>query len=238
MNLPARAGRWSATPPQDRDLRLARLRRRRVHGRQHDRRQSAHRRRSVHRRVPRRREGARRRRPAADRGGRAAAERHAHRSTTPSSRRRSRTSPRRLAKVQYVENVEVAARRRRPRSPTTATRRSSTSTIAGDSIEAKDRVDPTLAATAAVQAEHPDMVIEQFGGASADKAINDDDHRRHRQGGRALAADHADHPHDHLRLAGRRGRAAADRPHLGARRARPRRDPEPGARRSTPTSTP
>ncbi len=45
-------------------------------------------------------------------------------------------------------------------------------TIAGDSIEAKDRVDPTLAATAAVQAENPDMVIEQFGGASAEKAIN------------------------------------------------------------------
>ena len=32
---------------------------------------------------------------------------------------------------------------------------------------------PTLAATAAVQAEHPEMVIEQFGGASADKAINE-----------------------------------------------------------------
>ena len=56
-----------------------------------------------------------------------------------------------------------------------------------------------------------------------------DDQRRHRQGGDAVAADHADHPHDHLRLAGRRGRAAADRAHLGARRARPGRDPEPGA---------
>ena len=44
--------------------------------------------------------------------------------------------------------------------------------IAGDSTEAKDRVDPSLAATAAVQARHPDLVIEQSGGASGAKAIN------------------------------------------------------------------
>ena len=44
--------------------------------------------------------------------------------------------------------------------------------IAGDSLEAKDRVDPTLAAVAAVQAEHPDFAVEQFGGASANKAID------------------------------------------------------------------
>ena len=54
-----------------------------------------------------------------------------------------------------------------------------------------------------------------------------DDQRRHREGGRALAADHADHPDAHLRLAGRRRRAAADRDHLGDRRLRARRDPEP-----------
>ena len=45
--------------------------------------------------------------------------------------------------------------------------------IAGDSVEAKDRVDPTLAETAAIQAEHPELVVEQFGGASATKAINE-----------------------------------------------------------------
>ena len=45
--------------------------------------------------------------------------------------------------------------------------------IAGDSTEAKDRVDPTLAAVAAAQARHPDLDIEQFGGASANKAINE-----------------------------------------------------------------
>ncbi len=45
--------------------------------------------------------------------------------------------------------------------------------IAGDSLEAKDRVDPTLAAVAAVQADHPGFEIEQFGDASADKAIDE-----------------------------------------------------------------
>ena len=45
--------------------------------------------------------------------------------------------------------------------------------VAGDSEEATDRVDPTLAATAAVQARHPDFDIRQFGGASANEAINE-----------------------------------------------------------------
>jgi uncharacterized membrane protein YdfJ with MMPL/SSD domain len=44
--------------------------------------------------------------------------------------------------------------------------------LAGDSTETKDRVAPTLAAVAAVQADHPDLAIEQFGGASADDAID------------------------------------------------------------------
>jgi uncharacterized membrane protein YdfJ with MMPL/SSD domain len=45
--------------------------------------------------------------------------------------------------------------------------------IAGDSIEGKDRVDPALAAVAAVQADYPDMTIEEFGGASASEAIDE-----------------------------------------------------------------
>jgi uncharacterized membrane protein YdfJ with MMPL/SSD domain len=77
----------------------------------------------------------------------------------------------RLSRVQYVENVK---------SPLTGDGEVSadghaalvTFEIAGDSIEAQDRVDPTLAAVAAVQAEHPNLDIEQFGGASADKAID------------------------------------------------------------------
>ena len=45
--------------------------------------------------------------------------------------------------------------------------------ITGDSTEARDRVDPSLAATADVQARHPALDIEQFGGASANKAVNE-----------------------------------------------------------------
>jgi RND superfamily putative drug exporter len=44
--------------------------------------------------------------------------------------------------------------------------------IAGDSNQARDRVDASLAAVAGVQARHPALDIEQFGSASANKAIN------------------------------------------------------------------
>jgi uncharacterized membrane protein YdfJ with MMPL/SSD domain len=44
--------------------------------------------------------------------------------------------------------------------------------IAGDTTEAADRVDPSLAAVAAVQAAHPGLDIRQIGGASTRKAIN------------------------------------------------------------------
>jgi uncharacterized membrane protein YdfJ with MMPL/SSD domain len=78
----------------------------------------------------------------------------------------------RLSRVEYVENV---------RSPLDGGGEVSADghaalvnfEIAGDSTEAEDRVDPTLAATAAVQERHPDFDIEQFGGASADKAIDE-----------------------------------------------------------------
>jgi RND superfamily putative drug exporter len=45
--------------------------------------------------------------------------------------------------------------------------------IAGDSTEAEDRVDPTLDAVAAAQKRHPQLDIEQFGGASANKAVGE-----------------------------------------------------------------
>ena len=78
----------------------------------------------------------------------------------------------RLSQLRYVENVE---------SPLTGDGEVSADghaalvhfEIAGDSTEAADRVDPTIAAVAAVQADHPDLAIEQFGGASADKAIDE-----------------------------------------------------------------
>ena len=77
----------------------------------------------------------------------------------------------RLSQVQYVKNVQ---------SPLTGDSEVSADghaalvgfEIAGDSTEAKDRVDPTLAAVAAAQTKHPDLQIEQFGDASANKAVN------------------------------------------------------------------
>jgi uncharacterized membrane protein YdfJ with MMPL/SSD domain len=45
--------------------------------------------------------------------------------------------------------------------------------VAGDSVEASDRIDPVLAAVAAAQKRHPDLAVEQFGSASANKAVND-----------------------------------------------------------------
>ena len=78
---------------------------------------------------------------------------------------------RRLSRVQYVEHV---------RSPLGGNSEVSSDghaalvnfEIAGDSNQARDRVDPTLAAVAAAQSAHPALDIEQIGGASANKAIN------------------------------------------------------------------
>ncbi len=53
--------------------------------------------------------------------------------------------------------------------------------ITGDPDTAKDRVDPALAATAAVQRAHPALLIGEFGDGSANKAISKriaDDFRR------------------------------------------------------------
>jgi len=45
--------------------------------------------------------------------------------------------------------------------------------IAGDSTDARDRVVPVLAAVERIQAEHPSLTVEQFGNASANKAVNE-----------------------------------------------------------------
>jgi uncharacterized membrane protein YdfJ with MMPL/SSD domain len=45
--------------------------------------------------------------------------------------------------------------------------------IAGDDEDAVERVDATLAATAAVQADHPDLRVEQIGSASGEKAFEE-----------------------------------------------------------------
>src|SRR3954467_6911895 len=76
----------------------------------------------------------------------------------------------RLARLQYVSNI---------RSPLSGGEVSADGhaalvkfRIAGDSTEAADRVDPSLAAVATVQARHPGMDIRQIGGASTRKAVN------------------------------------------------------------------
>ena len=83
--------------------------------------------------------------------------------------RRSTDITDRLAKIPYVENVT---------SPLTGGSEVSADghaalvgfEIRGDSTEAKLRVEPALAAVAAVQADHPGLDVEQVGGASAAKA--------------------------------------------------------------------
>jgi RND superfamily putative drug exporter len=45
--------------------------------------------------------------------------------------------------------------------------------IAGTEEQVEDRVEATIAATAAVQRAHPEVRVEQFGGGSANKAITD-----------------------------------------------------------------
>ncbi len=45
--------------------------------------------------------------------------------------------------------------------------------IAGDKTQAEEKVDASLAATAATQAHNPDLRVEQFGGASANKALEE-----------------------------------------------------------------
>jgi RND superfamily putative drug exporter len=78
---------------------------------------------------------------------------------------------RRLSRVQYVENVRSPLRRGDDVSADGHAALVNFQ-IAGDSNEARDRVGASLAAVAAAQVAHPALDIEQFGSASANKAIN------------------------------------------------------------------
>ena len=78
-----------------------------------------------------------------------------------------------LPKIQYVENVKS------PLDGESAVSEDGHAAlvdfeIAGkDNLEARGRVDPTLAAVASIQKQHPDLTVEQFGGVSASKAVNE-----------------------------------------------------------------
>ena len=45
--------------------------------------------------------------------------------------------------------------------------------VTGDPATAKDRVEPALAATAAVQRAHPELFVGEFGNGSANQAVNE-----------------------------------------------------------------
>jgi uncharacterized membrane protein YdfJ with MMPL/SSD domain len=79
---------------------------------------------------------------------------------------------RQLPKVPYVENVKSPLRGESAVSDNGHAALVDFD-VAGDSTEAKDRIDPVLAATAAVQKRHPDLAVEQFGSASAKKTVNE-----------------------------------------------------------------
>jgi uncharacterized membrane protein YdfJ with MMPL/SSD domain len=78
---------------------------------------------------------------------------------------------RRLSDFPFVENVESPLAH--GASLVSRDRRSTLIQfeIAGDSTAAQERVEPVLAAVARSQAAHPEFVIEQFGDASASRAI-------------------------------------------------------------------
>jgi RND superfamily putative drug exporter len=77
-----------------------------------------------------------------------------------------------LPKVPYVQNVTS------PLSGESAVSKDGHAAlvdfdVAGDSTEARERIDPVLAAVAAAQKRHPDLAVEQFGSASAQKAVQE-----------------------------------------------------------------
>jgi RND superfamily putative drug exporter len=78
---------------------------------------------------------------------------------------------RRLSRVPYVENLRSPLARGNDVSADGHAALVNFQ-IAGDSNQARDRVGASLAAVAAAQGAHPALDVEQFGAASANKAIN------------------------------------------------------------------
>ena len=99
--------------------------------------------------------------------------------------------------------------------------------VPGDADGASGRIDATLAATAALQAAHPGLAIDEIGGASVEQAIDDTLGTDFEQAERlSLPRDAAD-PDPRLRRPHRGGRAGAARALLRGRGARPDRRREP-----------
>ena len=164
--------------PQDRHLRLAGLRRHRVRPRRRDRHQDARRRghgqrllaASPTRPSPRPTSPTR---PTSRCSCRPAAARSEP--ATPRSRPRSTTSSRASKRAQRTSTDVESPLAKGNEGQISKDGRSAlvTFSIPGDDDVADKRVDATLAATAAAQKAHPELRIEQFGDASADKALGD-----------------------------------------------------------------
>ena len=135
-------GRLERPASQEGVLGLARVRRRRLRGRQHGRHDEHLRRRPVLGRVASGRAGAGPLRPAAGQGGRFHPERQAHRQGPGvPGRGRGRDGPHLAGAVR--QERQVAAGRRRRRVSADGHAALVNFEIAGDSTEAEDRVDPT-----------------------------------------------------------------------------------------------
>jgi uncharacterized membrane protein YdfJ with MMPL/SSD domain len=78
----------------------------------------------------------------------------------------------RLPKIPYVENVKSPLRGESAVSEDGHAALIDFD-VAGDSNEAKDRIDPVLESVAGVQKRHPELAVEEIGDASANKAINE-----------------------------------------------------------------
>ena len=140
--------------------------------------------------------------------------------------RRRAASP----KIADVQNIRSPLDPATPtRSRRTGTRRSSSSRSAATKDKAVDKIAPVLAGVAAAQHAHPGFTIGEFGDASASEGGRDGVRERPRQGGAALAADHADRPRARLRRARCGGDPAAARPDRRLRDVRPHRAAEPPA---------
>ena len=92
---------------------------------------------------------------------------------------------------------------------TTATRRSSTSRSRARSSDAEDRVGPVTSAVEKVDARHGDVRVEQFGEASAGKALSDRFEEDFQKAETPVAAADAADPDRRVRRAGGGGHPAA-----------------------------
>ena len=114
-----------------------------------------------------------------------------------------------------------------PRSRRTATRRSSSSRSAATRTRPSTRSTPVLDGVAAAQTAHPGFIDRRVRRRERGEGRRDRVRRRPRQGGNALAPDHADRPRHRVRRARGGGDPAPARADRGLRDVRAGRAAEP-----------